>query len=110
MMINEKILEEAKNMSQELIDKRRYLHENAETGFDLTKTLKFVETELINMGYNPTHCGKAGLVATAGGKNKVKFFLFVEIWMHYQLKKKVVWILHLTMDVCMLAGMICILQ
>ena len=41
-MIKEKILEEAKNMSQELIEKRRYLHTNAETGFDLTKTLKFV--------------------------------------------------------------------
>ena len=74
-MIKEKILEEAKNMSQELIEKRRYLHTNAETGFDLTKTLKFVETELINMGYNPIHCGKAGLVATAGGKKQGKVFL-----------------------------------
>ena len=74
-MINEKILEEAKNMSQELIEKRRYLHANAETGFDLTKTLKFVETELINMGYNPINCGKAGLVATAGGKKQGKVFL-----------------------------------
>lgn len=74
-MIKEKILEETKNMMQELIDKRRYLHMNAETGFDLTKTLKFVETELINMGYNPIHCGKAGLVAIAGEKKKGKVFL-----------------------------------
>lgn len=74
-MENEKILEEAKKMSQELSDKRRYLHKNAETGFDLTKTLKFVETELINMGYNPIHCGKAGLVVTAGGKKQGKVFL-----------------------------------
>ena len=74
-MINENILEEAKNMSQELIDKRRYLHANAETGFNLTKTLKFVETELINMGYNPVQCGKAGLVVTAGGKKQGKVFL-----------------------------------
>lgn len=74
-MIDEKILEEARNISQELIDKRRYLHANAETGFDLTKTLKFVETELINMGYNPIHCGKAGLVVTAGGKKQGKVFL-----------------------------------
>ena len=70
-----KILEEAKNMSQELIEKRRYLHMNAETGFNLTKTLKFVETELINMGYKPIHCGKSGLVAIAGGKKKGKVFL-----------------------------------
>lgn len=74
-MINENILEEARNISQELIDKRRYLHANAETGFDLTKTLKFVETELINMGYNPIHCGKAGFVVTAGGKKQGKVFL-----------------------------------
>ena len=74
-MENEKILEEAKNMSQELIEKRRYLHANAETGFDLTKTLKFVETELINMGYNPIRCGKAGLVVTAGEKKQGKVFL-----------------------------------
>ena len=74
-MIKEKILEEAKNMSQELIDKRRYLHMNAETGFNLTETLKFVETELINMGYEPIHCGKAGLVVTVGGKKEGKVFL-----------------------------------
>ena len=74
-MEKEKILEEAKKMSQELIDKRRYLHANAEKGFDLTKTLKFVEAELINMGYNPIHCGKAGLVVTAGGKKQGKVFL-----------------------------------
>ena len=74
-MIKEKILEEIKNMSQELIDKRRYLHMNAETGFDQVKTLKFVETELINMGYEPICCGKAGLVAIAGGKKKGKVFL-----------------------------------
>ena len=74
-MIKEKILEEIKNMSQELIDKRRYLHMNAETGFDQVKTLKFVETELINMGYEPIRCGKAGLVAIAGGKKKGKVFL-----------------------------------
>ena len=74
-MIKEKILEEVKNMSQDLINKRRYLHNNPETGFNLTKTLKFVETELINMGYEPIHCGKAGIVAIAGGKKKGKVFL-----------------------------------
>ena len=74
-MLKEKILEEAKNMSNELIDKRRYLHKNAETGFDLKNTLKFVEAELINMGYEPIHCGKPGLVAIAGGKKEGKVFL-----------------------------------
>lgn len=74
-MLKEQILEEAKNMSQEIIDNRRYLHMNPETGFDVTKTLKFVETELINMGYEPVRCGKAGLVATVGGKKEGKVFL-----------------------------------
>lgn len=74
-MLKEKMLEEAKNMSNGLIDKRRYLHKNAETGFDLKNTLKFVEAELINMGYEPIHCGKSGLVAIAGGKKEGKVFL-----------------------------------
>lgn len=74
-MIKEEILQEAKSMAQELIEKRRYLHENAETGFNLTKTLQFVETELINMGYNPIRCGKSGLIAIAGGKKEGKVFL-----------------------------------
>lgn len=73
--MKEKILEEAKSMSQELIKKRRYLHENPETGFNLPKTLEFVESELINMGYEPIHCGKSGLVAIAGGKKQGKTFL-----------------------------------
>ena len=74
-MIKEKIIEEAGKMKQELIDKRRYLHMNAETGFKLTKTVKFVETELINMGYKPIRCGKAGLIAIAGEKKEGKVFL-----------------------------------
>lgn len=74
-MIKEEILQEAQNMAKYLIEKRRYLHENAETGFNLTKTLKFVETELINMGYKPIHCGKSGLIVIAGGKKEGKVFL-----------------------------------
>ena len=74
-MLKEKILEEAKEMRQELVEKRRYLHANPETEFNLTKTLKFVESELINMGYEPIHCGKSGLIAVAGGKKQGKTFL-----------------------------------
>lgn len=75
-MINEKeLLEEAKDLKKELIEKRRYLHANAETGFELTNTLKFVESELINMGYEPVHCGRAGLIVLAGGKKQGKTIL-----------------------------------
>lgn len=74
-MVKEKILEEAKNIKQELINNRRYLHMNAETGFELRNTLKFVEEELTKMGYEPIYCGKAGIVATVGGKKNGKVFL-----------------------------------
>lgn len=73
--MKEKILEEAKDMRQDLVEKRRYLHANPETEFNLTKTLKFVESELINMGYEPIHCGKSGLITIAGGKKQGKTFL-----------------------------------
>lgn len=74
-MMKEKILEEAKDMREELVEKRRYLHANPETEFNLIKTLKFVESELINMGYEPIHCGKSGLIAIVGGKKQGKTFL-----------------------------------
>ena len=74
-MMKEKILEEAKDMREELVEKRRYLHANPETEFNLIKTLKFVESELINMGYDPIRCGKSGLIAIAGGKKQGKTFL-----------------------------------
>ena len=69
------LLEEAKSLKQDLIEKRRFLHANPETGFNLSNTLKFVESELINMGYKPIHCGKAGIIAIAGGKKQGKTFL-----------------------------------
>lgn len=74
-MNGEELLEEAKKFKGELIEKRRYLHKNAETGFNLPKTLEFVEQELIKMGYEPVHCGKAGLVATIKGNKPGKTFL-----------------------------------
>ncbi len=75
-MINEKeLLKEAKELRQELIEKRRYLHMNAEVGFNLTKTLEFVKSELISMGYEPIHCGKSGLIVVVGGKKPGKTFL-----------------------------------
>jgi hippurate hydrolase len=62
-------------MRQELIEKRRYLHKNAETGFSLEKTLEFVEAQLKELGYEPVRCGKAGIVATVGKKEGKVFLL-----------------------------------
>ena len=75
MIDGKKLLEEAKNLKDELIEERRYLHSNAETGFDLNKTKAFVEKELISIGYEPISCGRAGLIAIAGGKKQGKTFL-----------------------------------
>jgi hippurate hydrolase len=74
-MTPNEILEKAKNDEAKIIENRRYLHANAETGFELTKTKEYVKAELTAMGYEPIECGKAGLVALAGGKKPGKVFM-----------------------------------
>jgi hippurate hydrolase len=74
-MIASDIMEKAKNDEAKIIENRRHLHANAETGFDLVKTKEYVKNELISMGYEPKECGKAGLIALAGGKKPGKVFL-----------------------------------
>lgn len=71
----ENIINEAKNLKETIVTNRRYLHTHAETGFDLKDTYEFVRQELCNMGYEPEKCGKAGIIAKAGGKNNGKAFL-----------------------------------
>lgn len=74
-MTAEQLLEEAAALQETLVSNRRYLHSHAETGFDLKDTVAFVKKELEDMGYEPMECGKAGLVALAGGKKEGKVFL-----------------------------------
>lgn len=62
---------EAKALQKELVEIRRYLHENAETGFALDKTVERIGGELEKAGYAPQKCGKAGLVATVGRGKRV---------------------------------------
>ncbi len=62
----DEFLNNAKNIEKELIEIRRFLHKNAEVGFELTKTVEFVKSHLADMGYNPEMCGKSGIVATVG--------------------------------------------
>ncbi len=54
---------EAKNT---LIAHRRYLHENAEVGFDLHITRSYIMETLERMGYSPKKCGRIGVTATVG--------------------------------------------
>ncbi|MBR1974328.1 MAG: amidohydrolase [Clostridia bacterium] len=64
------ILNEAKRWQKEFVEYRRYLHEHAEAGFALEKTVAFVEEKLKEMDYTPQKCGKAGLTATVGKGNR----------------------------------------
>ncbi len=57
-----------------MIENRRYLHKNAETGFDLEKTSAFVVERLTEMGYAPKRCGRNGVLASLG-KGKPLFLL-----------------------------------
>lgn len=74
-MKSEEIFARASAYTDAMISDRRYLHSHAETGFDLSETLTFVQKRLEEMGYKPTRCGRAGLVALAGGKKEGKVFL-----------------------------------
>ncbi len=67
-------LKEAKEIENEIVNNRRYLHQNAEVGFDLPKTVEFVKSELEKIGYKVTPCGKNGLVAVVG-RGEGKTFL-----------------------------------
>lgn len=71
----EELIREAAEMKAEITEKRKYLHAHAETGFALDETLPYVKAELEKMGYMPKICGRAGLVALAGGKRSGKVFL-----------------------------------
>lgn len=71
----EQLQSEAKELQETMISDRRYLHTHPGTGFDLKDTVDFVKKELQNMGYEPRECGKAGLVAIAGGKKPGKVFM-----------------------------------
>ena len=53
------LLQEAKAMAETIRADRHYLHEHAETEFDLTETRRYVFDALTKMGYTPEPCGKA---------------------------------------------------
>ncbi len=74
-MAQDDLLKEATAFSQELTGARRFLHAHPGIGFDIAETLDFVEGELLRLGYAPERCGKAGVVALAGGGKPGKVFL-----------------------------------
>ncbi len=75
MTVPEKLLEEAKEFEEQLQGWRRTLHRQPEIGFDLPNTIALVKNALNGMGYTPQDCGKAGVIALAGGSHPGKTIL-----------------------------------
>lgn len=67
-------LKEAKAIENEIIENQRYLHQNAEVGFELSKTTEYVKNKLEEFGCKVESCGKNGLVSLIG-KGEGKTFL-----------------------------------
>ena len=65
---SEELLKEARALEPQLQQWRRTLHRHPEVGFDLSHTKELVKKALTEMGYEPKDCGKAGVIALAGGK------------------------------------------
>ncbi len=74
-MTAEKILAEANRIKDEIIEIRRHLHKNAETGFELENTVAFVKTKLAEMGIKCSDCGCSGVTALIGAKNDGRVLL-----------------------------------
>ncbi len=68
-------LEEAKAIENEILQNQRYLHQNAEVGFDLAKTVEYVKSRLEKIGCRVEFCGKNGLVALIGMEKGPTFLL-----------------------------------
>ena len=71
----DKLLAEAEALQPQLQKWRRTIHRNPEIGFDLPETRALVKQALTEMGYQPKDCGKAGILALAGGKRPGKTIL-----------------------------------
>lgn len=68
-------LKEAKEIENEIVENQRYLHQNAEVGFELSETTQFVKNELEKIGCDVEPCGKNGLVALIGKREGKTFLL-----------------------------------
>ena len=69
------IYSSALSIQEQLVEYRRFLHQNPELSMDLPITSNFVKEKLTEMGYTTVDCGKSGVLAIAGGKETGKVFL-----------------------------------
>lgn len=71
------ILDEAKNIENQVIEWRRYLHENPETGFDLSNTIDYVCKQLDGMGISyERDVAKSSVIAKIEGNAEGKTIAF----------------------------------
>lgn len=75
MLLKEKLQQKALELHDEIVENRRFLHQNPELSMDLPITYKFVKEKLEAMGYNVENCGKSGILTSVGGKKPGKVFL-----------------------------------
>ena len=76
----------AKELAEETVAHRRYMHTNAEAGLDLPKTKAYVMEQLRACGIDAQDCGY--------GVTAAKYYYYVLIWTHFQWQKKVEKSLH----------------
>ena len=70
-----KFLKRAQELEASMKSDRRYLHQNAEVGFDLPITTKYVMDRLQEIGLEPKEICKSGVTALIEGKKTGKTYL-----------------------------------
>ncbi len=75
MMITKKLLQDAQNIQSYIMNIRRSIHQHAEVGFELKKTVSFVKDKLLEIGLTPINCGHSGIVVHIEGKKPGKVIL-----------------------------------
>lgn len=68
-------LKRAEELSEELLEMRRYLHQHAETGDDLCETAEYVKRKLTEFGCEPREICKSGVTAVLEGGRPGKTLL-----------------------------------
>ncbi len=58
----------ARDLENDLINDRHYLHKNAEVGFELYKTVEYIKSVLEKIGCTVSECGRCGLYTVIGEK------------------------------------------
>lgn len=69
------LIVEAKQMNEELVKNRRYLHQHPELAMALPNTKRYVMDRLREYGYEPREYGESGISVLAGGKRPGKVIL-----------------------------------